>query len=503
MWLRRHSSKQRRYSGCLGSWPVPRYGFLAVLLACVASIGAQQQRPFAVVSIASLRTEPLPASTRVTVQGVITRTGSTLYMQDRSGGLEVETSSTGSTFQIGDEVRITGTPTENRYSSLLRADDIRLMHARIPDPPVAITPGMGASGAYDRLLIDTEGVLQATVELDGRTALLLFANHQFFLAQPPEQDIDTALAALKPGSRLRIRGVCVMGQEASPYPVAFRVLLRSSQDVTLLAGPPFWTSAHMLWAIAVLLLLTYASLRLMRRFERWRFGLILDERTRLAHDLHDTLAQNFAGIAFQLQAIRSALRKKKSGEKIDGHVELAIGMVAHSHEDARRSIAMLRPAQPMEGGLLLQLREQADLLTRGGEIRLEVLTSEEPAHIEPVVRNALLRIGHEAITNTVRHASASLVTIALDETPQHLHLRITDDGSGFERRSGHARGFGIDGMEARAASCGGLVTITSAAGRGCTVEAVLPHHDPRKQVRHWLMLLLKGRPNASQHSPWL
>ncbi len=472
-------------------------GLAAVLLACTGPSCAQPPRPAPVVAIASLRTEQLPPGLHVTVQGVVTGADALLYMQDRSGGLQVAPPPTGQRFQIGDEVRVTGVPVANRYSSVVRADAIRLVHARIPDPPVAITPGMGASGAFDRLLVDTEGVLQQTVPLDGRAALLLFANHQFFLAQLPKQAEDTDQVAPKPGSRLRIRGVCVMSDENTPYPAAFRILLRSSQDVTLLAGPPFWTRWHIAWTCLAVLLLVYASLLLTKRFERWRFGLILDERTRLAHDLHDTLAQSFAGIGFQLQAIRSAVRKKKGSDAVDQHVELAIGMVSHSHEDARRSIAMLRPAQPVEGGVLSQLREQADLLTRGGGIRVDVLTSEEAVLLDPAIRNALLRIGHEAITNTVRHAAASIVTIALTNTEHVIHLTIADNGCGFARRAGRSRGFGIDGMEARAASCGGQVTITSAAGQGCAVEATLPHRRPREWWRQWVMVLWKGGSHAS------
>ncbi len=496
MWTFKRSVRLRATLQSTALRPARISARFLVLLQCGIAATAQPSVPERVVPIASLRTEQFPSGTRVIVQGVITRAGLPLYLQDRSGGLEVMAELPGSAFQIGDEVRVTGVPALTRYSSSLQADGIRLVHARIPDPPVAITPGMGASGEYDRLLIDTEGVLQRTLFVEGRPALLLHADHQSFLAQMPEQYDSAAHLALRPGSRLRVHGVCVMSEEGFPYPVAFRVLLRSAQDVTLLEGPPFWTREHLLWVCVAALFIAYAVFLFLRRFERWRFGLILDERTRLAHDLHDTLAQSFAGIAFQLQAIRSAVRRKESDGDIDQHVELAIGMVSHSHEDARRSIAMLKPAQSFDGDLLRQLSEQAEMLTRGGDIRVEVVTSGEPPRIEPAVQNALLRIGHEAITNTVRHASASLVTISLRDTQESIFLTITDNGRGLERRPGKTRGFGLSGMEARAASCGGSVTITPAAGGGCTVEAMLPHHNPRKDLRHWLILLLKGQPHA-------
>lgn len=501
MWMYRHSgspvpARARKRMPLLPGWQAALAVVLGTALAAAQPAvlsTAQPTAPEHVVPIASLHAEHLSAGTHVTVQGVITRTGVPLYLQDRSGGLEITSQPAWRAFQIGDEVRVTGIPTPTRYSSSLRADSIRLLRARIPDPPVAITPGMGASGDYDRLLVDTDGTLQRFVQLEGRSALLLYANHQTFLVQPSQQDENASQAALEPGSRLRVRGVCVMSEGDFAYPVAFRVMLRSAQDITLLAGPPFWTRSHLLWMCGALMLLVFVALMLTRRFERWRFGIILDERARLAHDLHDTLAQSFAGIAFQLQAIRSAVRKKKSDADIDSHVELAIGMVSHSHEDARRSIAMLKPVPPFSGDLLLQLREQAELLTRGGDIQVEVVSAEEPEHIEPATRNALLRIGHEAITNTVRHASASRVTLSLHMTQQHLHLMVVDNGCGFVHTAGHLRGFGIHGMQARAASCGGSVAIRSAAMEGCTVEVILPLHDRRRQARHWFMLLLNGK----------
>ena len=117
--------------------------------------------------------------------------------------------------------------------------------------------------------------------------------------------------------------------------------------------------------------------------------------------MHDTLAQSFAGIGFQLQAIRDEIDDRTA---IDRELDLASNLVRRSHEEAKRSIAALRPELLESVGLLQALEQGAKNMVAGGTIRVTVFCSGE-AHSIPVrISDTLFRIGQEALANAVRHA---------------------------------------------------------------------------------------------------
>ncbi len=153
---------------------------------------------------------------------------------------------------------------------------------------------------------------------------------------------------------------------------------------------------------------------------------------------------------------------------------MAIGMVAHSHEDARRTIAMLKPSDDFEGDLLDTLRQQAATLTQGGSVQTKVECSGEPLELSPAVKQTLLRIGHEAITNAVRHAAPSLIELRLFFEATAVRLCVRDDGCGFDTHARSTRGFGLLGMRSRAASQGGTLHIQSRPHHGCSLEVAVP-----------------------------
>ena len=455
--------------------PAPGRAARGVLLILAMALPCQPQAPATPeVPIASLRSQPFGMHAVQTIHGVVTRTGSPLYLQDRSGGMEVRAADTPPSLRIGDEVAVTGVAVPGRYSSGFNATSLRLLRAGVPVPPLSVTPAVAAMGDYDRVFIDTDGFFVRAVTSGSWHAFLLRGSQQTFTAELPPGHAFEDAPAIRPGALLRVRGICVMSDAGTRAPVSFRILLRSHEDLEILAGPPFWTRTHLLLLVVGLLLLACGALLGMRRLERWQFALVLEERARVAHDLHDTLAQNFAGVGFQLQAIRSALRRQKPEAEVQQHVELAIGMVAHSHQHARRSIAMLRPNDLEGGDLLENLREQAVTLTEGGEIRFTVQASGDPVPIPPAVRQTLLRIGHEAITNSIRHAAPAVIAMHLTFRAKEVEFTVCDDGCGFALRATQVRGFGLTGMRARALSHGGTLTITSAPGEGCAVHARLP-----------------------------
>jgi signal transduction histidine kinase len=138
--------------------------------------------------------------------------------------------------------------------------------------------------------------------------------------------------------------------------------------------------------------------------KNWRLRAIAEERERLALQIHDTLAQSFAGIGYQLQAIRNTI--PEGNEIFEQRVDLAMSMARNSHEEARRCIANLRPESLEQVVLLPALRGYAELMVKNGAVKIEVLPGSDGRGLPPRVRDALFRIGKEAIANAVRHANS-------------------------------------------------------------------------------------------------
>jgi signal transduction histidine kinase len=293
-------------------------------------------------------------------------------------------------------------------------------------------------------------------------------------------------------SRLRLRGVCVVDSSFTHDLTSFALLLPSSNDVEVVEGPPWWSTGHIVAMIIGLLLLALAGLSCYILIERWRMQAVLDERARLAHEMHDTLAQSFAGLGFQLEAIRD---EANEGSNIVPQLEVARDMVRNSHEEARRSIAMLRPENLESVGLLQAIEICTRRMVNGtSSIAVRVSSQGSERAIPLRISDTLLRIGQEAVANAVRHARPASLDISLNYLKSTVELVVEDDGCGFYLTSELA-GFGISGMHKRADSIGATLTIQSAPGRGTTLCVRAP--TPPSFLRAFWKRLQKpwGRPS--------
>jgi signal transduction histidine kinase len=240
--------------------------------------------------------------------------------------------------------------------------------------------------------------------------------------------------------------------------------------VEILEGPPWWSTRNIVVAIIALLVLIVAAQSLYGYIERWRLIAVLDERQRLAHEMHDTLAQSFAGIGFQLQAIRDEIDDRSA---IDRELDLASNLVRRSHDEARRSMAALRPELLESAGLLRALEQSARNMVAGGMIQVTAFTSGEALSIPVRISDTLFRIGQEALANAVRHAAPNTLSISLTYSEAALQLLVEDDGKGFIAGADSA-GFGIRGMGKRADTISAELKIRSTPGKGTTVQVVAP-----------------------------
>ncbi len=213
---------------------------------------------------------------------------------------------------------------------------------------------------------------------------------------------------------------------------------------------------------------------------RSRFLAILEERTRIARELHDTLAQGIAGVGLQIEAAEASLPSATGTTRVRRHLHLAKAMVRSSLSEVRRSIWVLRAqtslgAQSAEGALAGSLRQ----LTAEHGIALTLNVTGEPRVLAPEVERTLLRVAHEAVSNAVRHARAGTIDVALGFERDAVRLNVRDDGRGFDPSavSGNGGGehFGLQGMAERAGGANGELRIESQPGAGTRIECRLPY----------------------------
>ncbi len=244
--------------------------------------------------------------------------------------------------------------------------------------------------------------------------------------------------------------------------------------------PPWWTAGTFVAITITVLVIVLIGQIIHSRMERWRLGAVLEERERLAHEMHDTIAQSFAGIGFQLQAIRNNLEGKNPA--IDLQMDVACALVRHSHQEARRSIATLRPESLDSIGLPQALANCARRMANGGTVQVNVSVCGDSRSIPVRISDTLFRIGQEAIANAVRHASPSTLNIRFRYETNSVQLVVEDDGVGI-LEAGDSLGFGIRGMRKRADTISARFQIARAANHGTQVQVTAPL-PPRFTMKH-------------------
>ena len=208
-----------------------------------------------------------------------------------------------------------------------------------------------------------------------------------------------------------------------------------------------------------------------------RHAAVLEERTRLAGDIHDTLAQGFTGVIVQLDAAVEALRDEEP-EGAAKHIRRARELARESLGEARRSVRALRPAVLEEASFCEALRSTIEKVTIGTPLRGQFHVEGEPREMTPDVEKNLLRIGQEALTNALKHARASAFQARLTFEAEAVRLELRDNGDGFVVEDANGAGFGLIGMKERAKRIGGSLTIISEPGAGTTISAVSPYQQP-------------------------
>jgi signal transduction histidine kinase/ligand-binding sensor domain-containing protein len=223
------------------------------------------------------------------------------------------------------------------------------------------------------------------------------------------------------------------------------------------------------------LLLLFSAWQLRQRQVQRQFALVMEERARMAREIHDTLLQSLVGLTLQLDAVSSQWDSAPGG--VRQQLTRMRRQVSRYIRETRRSIWHLRSPMLETRDLATALREVGENLTAGSDVRFEHTVSGDPARLMPRIDEQLLRIGQEAISNAVRHAQATVVRLELEFDRAAVHLRVVDDGRGFDRTSADREPelhLGLRSMEERAFRIGARFRIASRRGAGTTVEATVP-----------------------------
>lgn len=208
-----------------------------------------------------------------------------------------------------------------------------------------------------------------------------------------------------------------------------------------------------------------------RLYERERELTVVRERTRLARELHDAVAQKLFGIRLGLRTSAS-LVPRDPGRAVD-ELERVQGQVAEALNELRAVIVELRPAGLADDGLLESLRKHVTVLDRVYGPHVVFDPGEYcDCGLSPAAEITVFRIAQEALHNALRHAGAHEVRVRVRRRDGLLTLEVGDDGRGFE--PGESRGLGLDSMRARAAAVGAGLTVESAPGTGTRVRLEVP-----------------------------
>jgi signal transduction histidine kinase len=208
-----------------------------------------------------------------------------------------------------------------------------------------------------------------------------------------------------------------------------------------------------------------------RLFAQARDKAALEERQRLARELHDSVSQALYGITLGTKTARALL--ERNPEQVADSLEYVLSLATAGQAEMRALIFELRPESLKKEGLVAALEKQANALkARHGIDVVATLCNEPEAPLE--VKEAVYRIAQEALHNIVKHARAGNVEIKMQCTPEQITLEITDNGVGFEARGDFPGHLGLRSMRERALHLGGVLEVDSSPGKGTHVCARIP-----------------------------
>lgn len=440
----------------------------------------------------NLSSAPAPLHRR-RLAGVVTAVrGSEFFLQRGAHALRIAVEEGGPLPDVGDKVEAAGfIDAETFFVGLGHAKWRRLAAGCVLPPARDITPGQVLSKPAGVKLshpdfhgetVRIKGVLRS--QTDSGT---LHVDCGGCLVSADTASLKTNLPPLRLGSVLAVSGVCVMEfTETRPFKdfpqvKRFSLIVRSPADIAILRQASWWTPVRLLAVIGGLALLLFAILvwnlvlrHLVEKRSRELFRgniaraeaeLRVDERTRLAAELHDSFAQSLMGIALQVEA--TELAQTKAPGEVPRDLHTVHQMLLACRDELRRCVWNLR-AQALEAHNLAEAIEKVVAPCRA-QAAITVHAEGPRFALSDSTLHSLLRITQELVLNAVNHGRAKKIQIHIACTDAVLSLTVEDDGVGFDpaRAPGVPEGhFGLQGVRERVKRLEGEFTVKSAPGKG-------------------------------------
>jgi signal transduction histidine kinase len=441
-----------------------------------------------------LTPQEVAAMDRRTIVGVVLATwdGRNLMLRSENVLANVQLTSGRTPPPVGSVIKATGYPEADLYKiNLVNADWMRLPGSdEVKDAPRSvalwrITHRSGKNPEIDYTfhgqLIRLTGTVHSLPASDDAARKIVLNTDGERLTVDFSSCPD-AIRDVLPGCEIEVTGRCFLDVAAwRPYDVfpqitGVTVILRTADDLRIFSRPSWWTPVRLLWIIGALAVLLVGFViwnrflnRLVERrgrqlyradIERASESLRVEERTRLAVELHDSLSQYLTGVALQIKA---------------GRHELAAQALKSCRDELRNCLWDLRSNAIDSDSMNEAIRQT--LAPHAEDVSLAIRFNVPRRSLSDNTAYAILRIIRELVVNAIRHGGAANIRIAGSREPERLLFSVKDDGCGFDpdNHPGIGEGhFGLQGVTERVASLGGEISIESHPDEGTKVVVVLP-----------------------------
>lgn len=424
----------------------------------------------------------------IRVKGIVTyvQSGAGFWIYGDSTGMFVQAASP-EKLAPGDEIEALGFAAVAPFRPKLNGTRVTRTGRKFDVPVIPLDAAAKPAGLLHGSVVTVDAVFLGRASRPEFESFLCSAGDRTFEVMTPGQDFPTT--PLEQGTRLRLTGIYGL---KSTHPLGlsklaegFQIQLRGPSDLLVISHPPWWSTQRVIWVTGAVLgvaALTAAWAVLLRVEVRKQASIIaqqsiqqatLEERHRIARDLHDTLEQDLMGVSMLLD--NTAAKLVTAPVSARGLLEIARRLLKRSREESRSTICDLRSVTLDQLGLPEAIREVLQPLADAAGMTLACHFPEQWHRIPRQLENALFRVAREAASNAAHHSGGSTITVTMSRKNDQVQLLVEDDGSGFDPSDIQTSqaSFGLQGMEERVNAIQGQLDIESLAGSGTRVRVIL------------------------------
>ena len=286
-----------------------------------------------------------------------------------------------------------------------------------------------------------------------------------------------AFADVGAGYRVTVSGVVVFdadnwhANDIFPRINEVAIAIKGPDDVHVVSRPSWWTAGRLLFVIGILAV-AIAVVLFRAHMAKAASKLRLDERTRLAAELHDYISQDMTAISYQVTAARRT--REDDPAECSARLDTAERMLGSCRTELRRCLWDLRNEALDERDMAKAVKASIAPISCGARTSVEMDIPR--SRLDDSTMHTLLSVVRELVSNAVKHGRAATVSVRGEIAGDTLSLTVSDDGAGFDAAKAPGMGeghFGLAGVRERAARHGGMVSIDSAPGRGTCVKVTM------------------------------